>query len=99
RLVAHLATLRHMSLSVAGMLERGHSPELEAAMVKDLGTTFEQSVPEIARLIVPAEPDPTDDTPYEESLARVLYAAPSFSLRGGRREILRSIIARGLRLR
>ncbi|PYN32735.1 MAG: acyl-CoA dehydrogenase, partial [Candidatus Rokuibacteriota bacterium] len=39
RLVAHLVTLRQMSLSVAGMLEAGDNPNLEAAVVKDVGTT------------------------------------------------------------
>lgn len=98
-LLSHLVSLRRMSLSIAGMLQRGESPELEAAMVKDMGTTFEQAIPEIARRIVPDEPDPVAGTPYQDALARVMLAAPSFSLRGGTREILRSIIARGLGLR
>src|SRR3989441_4526964 len=45
RLVAHLATLRQMSLSVA--LQAGENPNLEAAVVKDVVTTFEQEIPEI----------------------------------------------------
>src|SRR5207248_4719236 len=36
RLVAHLATLRQMSLSVAVMLQAGENPNLEAAVVKDV---------------------------------------------------------------
>lgn len=99
RLVSHLAVLRHMSLAVADLLQRRESPNLEAALVKDIGTGFEQEIPEIARLIVPQEPDPHVGTPYQDVLARVILSAPSFTLRGGTREILRGIIARGLGLR
>lgn len=99
RLVAHLATLRRMSLSIAGMMERRESPELEAALVKDMGTTFEQEIPELARLLAPTEADPNSPEPYPSALAQTILAAPSFTLRGGTREILRGIIARGLRLR
>ena len=37
--------------------------------------------------------------PFSETLAYLLQMAPSFSLRGGTREILRGIIARDLGLR
>jgi alkylation response protein AidB-like acyl-CoA dehydrogenase len=53
RLVAQLATLRNMSLSVAGMLEAGELPEIEAALVKDLGTNWEQALPAKARDLAP----------------------------------------------
>ncbi|MCE7522038.1 acyl-CoA dehydrogenase family protein [Alloalcanivorax xenomutans] len=99
RLLSHLTTLRIMSLSVAGMLERGDSPNLEAALVKDIGTAFEQEIPEIARLLVDAEPSLSHGQPFNESLARAILTAPSFTIRGGTREILRGIIAKGLGLR
>ena len=99
RLVAHLVTLRQMSWSVAGMLERGASPELEAAMVKDVGTAFEQEIPEIARLLVPEQASLTRGDLYGEALAQSVLSAPCFTIRGGTREILRGIIARGLGLR
>ncbi len=54
RLVAHLWTLRNMSTSVAGMLQGGTTPNLAAAIVKDLGTQFEQEIPEVARKLVAA---------------------------------------------
>ena len=41
RLVAHLAGLRRMSSSIAGMLDRGEQPVVEAALLKDMGTTDE----------------------------------------------------------
>ncbi|HUN53266.1 MAG TPA: acyl-CoA dehydrogenase family protein [Candidatus Sulfotelmatobacter sp.] len=99
RLVAHLFTLRRMSLSVAGMLQAGATPELEAAVVKDLGTLFEQEVPEVARNLIEGEPDVKTADVFLATLAQTILAAPSFSIRGGTREILRGIIARGLGLR
>jgi len=98
RLVAHLATLRQMSLSVAGMLERGENPNLEAALVKDLGTNFEQEIPEIVHALLGVEPT-ASGSDLQQVLAYLMQHAPSFSLRGGTREILRGIIARGLGLR
>ncbi len=38
RLVAQLHTLRRMSVSVAGMLQAGKEPVVEASIVKDIGT-------------------------------------------------------------
>lgn len=101
RLVAHLATLRRMSSSIAGMLNAGQSPATEAALVKELGTTFEQSVPEIARRLVPLEGRPTaaNADAYAELQQLSQLQAPSYSLRGGTREILKGMIARGLGLR
>ncbi len=55
REVAHLATLRRMSVSVAGMLQAGKTPGVEAAVVKDLGTNWEQALPNKARLLAPAD--------------------------------------------
>lgn len=99
RLVAHLATLRAMSLSVAGRLDAGEEPALEAAVVKDLGVTFEQSIPEIAHAIVGAAPRLDHGDDLEKVQAYVQQAVVSFSLRGGTTEIMRGVIARGLGLR
>jgi alkylation response protein AidB-like acyl-CoA dehydrogenase len=97
RLVTQLQTLRYMSRAVAGMIAEGRSPVAEAAMVKDLGTSFEQKVPEAARRLVPTLPSLGAENSFEAALADVLLAAPSFSLRGGTREILRTLAARELR--
>lgn len=99
RLCAHIITLRRMSRAVAGMLQEGADPALEAAIVKELGALLEQEIPEIARQLVDSEPDLNEPSPYSHVLAYTLLNAPSFSLRGGTREILRGIIARGLGLR
>jgi alkylation response protein AidB-like acyl-CoA dehydrogenase len=99
RLVAHLATLRAMSLSVAARLDAGEEPALEAAVVKDLGVTFEQSIPEFAHTIVGAAPRLDHGDDFEKVQAYVQQAVVSFSLRGGTTEIMRGVIARGLGLR
>ena len=99
RLSAHVMTLRRLSRSVAGMLQAGENPAQQAAMVKDLGAVLEQEIPEIARLLVETEPDRHSTQAFAATLAHTMMHAPSFSLRGGAREILRGIIARGLGLR
>jgi alkylation response protein AidB-like acyl-CoA dehydrogenase len=99
RAVAELGTLRRMSLSVAGMLAAGAEPALEAAVVKDLGTEFEQWIPQLASELLEAEPTLDEGSDGQRMLGYLVQNAPSFSLRGGTREILRGIIARGLGLR
>ena len=99
RLVAHLTTLRQMSLSVAGMLEQGENPALEASVVKDLGAVFEQNMPVIAHELTGIEAHIGTGSDFEQVLGYLTQVTPSFSLRGGTREILRGIIARGLGLR
>jgi alkylation response protein AidB-like acyl-CoA dehydrogenase len=99
RLVTHLLTLRRMSLSIAGMVQTGQQPNVEAAIVKDLGTRYEQEIPEVARLVFNAEPELGSADAYEAMLSRGMMNAPRLSIQGGTREILRGIIARGLGLR
>jgi alkylation response protein AidB-like acyl-CoA dehydrogenase len=99
RMVAHVLTLRHLSRSVAGMLQAGQNPAIQAALVKDVGTSFEQEIPEIARMLIAAEPDCESTQNFLAVLAHTILHAPSFTLRGGTREILRGMIARGLGLR
>lgn len=99
RLYAHLATLRNLSISVATRLDAGEEPTLEASVVKDLGVTFEQAIPEIAQQILGVAPRLAAGSELEKSLAYVQQACVSFSLRGGTTEIMRGVIARGLGLR
>jgi alkylation response protein AidB-like acyl-CoA dehydrogenase len=99
RIVAHLNTLRRMSLSVAGMLQAGRNPNLEAAVVKDLGTTFEQEIPQMVHELLGIEPSVGTGGQLGQVMAYLTQTVPSHSLRGGTREILRGIIARGLGLR
>lgn len=100
RLVAQLHTLRRMSVSVAGMLHAGKEPVLEAAIVKDVGTIWEQRLPHKAReLAAFSEPEATNQIPFEKKLAYATTIAPKLTIQGGTTEVLRGIIARGLGLR
>jgi alkylation response protein AidB-like acyl-CoA dehydrogenase len=99
RIVAHLSVLRRLSRAVAGMLERGEQPALQAALVKDMGALIEQEIPELARQLVAVRPSVDDADSFSATVALGLLCAPAYSLRGGTREILRGIIARGLGLR
>ena len=99
RLVSHLVVLRRLSRGVAAMLEQGDDPQLHASIVKDLGAVFEQELPEVAQALIDCEPDLGAASPFAAVLAHTVLNAPSFSLRGGTREVLRGIIARGLGLR
>jgi alkylation response protein AidB-like acyl-CoA dehydrogenase len=101
REIAHLKTLRRMSLSVAGMLQAGKTPSVEAAVVKDLGTNWEQALPGKARLLMPvngANPQ-ANRADYEAAMRFCTLIAPKLTIQGGTREVLRGIIARGLGLR
>ena len=101
RLVTHLWTLHRMSFSLAGLLNQGITPAVEAALVKDLGNQFDQDIPEAARQVLQEEDRARlpDEDSFNAMLDRALLYAPSYPIRGGTREILRGIIARGLGLR
>jgi hypothetical protein len=96
-LTSEFWTLRHMSMSTAAKLAAGEDPMVEASIVKDLGNSFEQSLPQRVQALVDC-PSTRDDN-LARLMRALLIAAPSFSLRGGTREIIRGIIARGLGLR
>ena len=97
RVVAQYGTLRQMSMGVAGMLARGDNPMLAAALVKDQGALVEQAMPDIAHELYGGTADP--GSALALAMRYATLAVPSFSLRGGTREILRGIIAKGLELR
>lgn len=97
--VAELAVLREMSLSILGQLQDGHSPGKEAALVKELGNTHEQRIPELVRELLDSSPSIITGDKLSELQGFLVQNVPSFSLRGGTREILRGIIAKGLGLR
>ena len=98
-LVARLAAVRLLSIQVAGALDRGETPSTEAALVKEVGTALEQDTPEAARRILAETPAGDRAALLEELLAYDVLHTPSFTLRGGAREVVRGIIARGLGLR
>jgi alkylation response protein AidB-like acyl-CoA dehydrogenase len=89
RIYARLIGLRRLSHGVAEALEEGKVSDVDAALVKDLGTVFEQDVVEELRFLRGADA-------YDEMLREAQLAAPSFTLRGGTTEVLRGIIGRML---
>lgn len=100
RLVAQLHTLRRMSVSVAGMLEEGKEPAVEAAIVKDLGTVWEQQLPHRVReLAAFADEESRERAMLHVLLPFAIQTAPKLTIQGGTTEILRGIIARSLGLR
>jgi alkylation response protein AidB-like acyl-CoA dehydrogenase len=99
RIAAKIMTLRGMSLSVTARLGAGEDPAWAASCVKDIGTALEQELPEVAQLLGIVEPRVDSGGDHARVLAYLTQLAPSFSLRGGTREILRGILARGLGVR
>lgn len=99
RLLATVTVLRGLSISVTGLLASGQSPVVEAALVKDLGTTLEQFVPEAIADAMGEDPDAKLPGDLLRTLTYVSQIAPTYSLRGGTREVLRGMIARSLGLR
>jgi alkylation response protein AidB-like acyl-CoA dehydrogenase len=88
--------IRALSLSVARLLDAGQAPVAESALVKELGTRFEQDVLDAVWRLVPDDPDPAAESMFERLLAAAILGAPSFTIRGGTSEILRSVAARAL---
>ncbi|WP_171963315.1 acyl-CoA dehydrogenase family protein [Bordetella trematum] len=99
RFLTQLFALRQLSIAVAAQLANGASPVVEAALVKDIGTEFEQAIPAVIEGLLADDPANDVDMDLLRATAYVSQVAPTFSLRGGTREILRGMIARGLGLR
>lgn len=99
QVIAGLAPLRAMTLAVTQQLTQGDSPVVQAALNKDMGTGVEQDIPRLIADELMARPAGSVPIELLHTLAYVTAVAPSFSLRGGTREILRGMIARGLGLR
>ena len=99
RLSARLLALRQLSLRIAAALDRGELPDIAAALVKDVGTTFEADVIDEVRRVVDVAASLESADPLGRALAEAQLHAPGYTLRGGTNEILRGIVARGLGLR
>ena len=99
-LVARVISLRQLSVSVARALTGGQSPVNEAALVKDLGTRFEQESADLAADLLSYVSADTDGRAQVAALVEVARVhAPLFTLRGGTNEVLRGMVARGMGLR
>jgi alkylation response protein AidB-like acyl-CoA dehydrogenase len=94
--VAGWWAIRSLSLSVARAIDRGESPAAESALVKELGTRFEQDVLDAVWELVGGELDAGSDSSLERLLNTSIVMAPSFTIRGGTNEVLRNVAARAL---
>jgi alkylation response protein AidB-like acyl-CoA dehydrogenase len=101
RLIGELAAqywvLRRLSLAVARAIDAGGTPAAEAALIKEMGTRFEQGVVNALRELLDRElvcgPEPSL---FERLLRRAALESPSFTIRGGTNEVLRSVAVKGL---
>ena len=99
-LVARVISLRQLSISVARALAGGQSPVNEAALVKDLGTRFEQESADLAADLLSYVSADTGGRAQVAALVEVARVhAPMFTLRGGTNEVLRGMVAKGMGLR
>lgn len=99
RMLARLMTLRAMSLAIWGALDAGRMPAVEAAMVKDLGTSFEGDTLETVRDALGTDERLCADRQLARALEAALPLSPAYTLRGGTNEILRNLIAKDLQRR
>ena len=67
------------------------------AIGKDLGTEFEQTIVSDIQQLVELEPTLTATSEFQRLLAHAVLVSPSWTIRGGTNEILRGIIAKGLK--
>ncbi|MDX1872191.1 acyl-CoA dehydrogenase family protein [Mycolicibacterium sp. 120266] len=95
-LMGRVMSLRQLSVAVARDLAAGRDAATRAALVKDLGTRFEQESVELCADLLETVDDPGG---LRAVLATARQHAPMFTLRGGTNEVLRGVIARGLGVR
>jgi alkylation response protein AidB-like acyl-CoA dehydrogenase len=96
RLGSWYRILHELSYAIARAVSDGAEPAVEAALVKDLGTSLEQEVVEISRRLCDVELDQSSSEPLISELANLLLIAPGLTIRGGTTEILRNIVAKEL---
>ena len=96
-LVARMISLRQLSVSVARDLTAGRDAGVRAALVKDLGTRFEQDSVEAAADLIDGLDGP-DAARLRSLLATARVHSPLFTLRGGTNEVLRGVVAKAAKV-
>jgi hypothetical protein len=97
QLVPTYWVLHHLSLSVARTIDEGGAPAVESSLVKEMGTRFEQDVVTAVLAHLDEAPNTSDDSIFGRLLITAALTQPSFTVRGGTNEVLKSVAAKGLR--
>ncbi len=97
--VANYWVLHHLSLSVARSIDEGGAPAIESSLVKEMGTRFEQDVVSAVLAFLDEGPNTADGSIFGRLLVSAALTQPSFTVRGGTNEVLRSVASKGLRPR
>jgi alkylation response protein AidB-like acyl-CoA dehydrogenase len=95
--VANYWVLHHLSLSVARSIDDGGAPAIESSLVKEMGTRFEQDIVTAVLAYLDEAPNAAGDSIFERLVVTATLTQPSFTIRGGTNEVLRSVAAKGLR--
>jgi alkylation response protein AidB-like acyl-CoA dehydrogenase len=95
--LANYWNLHHLSLSVARSIDDGGAPAIESSLVKEMGTRFEQDVVAAVLTHLDEAPNTADGSILGRLLVTAALTQPSFTIRGGTNEVLRSVVAKGLR--
>jgi hypothetical protein len=97
RIIADITTFRTINHKVVELLISGDTSASEIAILKAMGTAFEQETVGIALNIAHEPGNPTALSPTAMTLLReAQYQAPGFTIRGGTNEVLRGIVSKGL---
>ena len=96
-LANYCVNLHHLSLSVARSIDEGGAPAIESSLVKEMGTRFEQDIVTAVLAHLDEAPNTADDSIFGRLLVTAALTQPSFTIRGGTNEVLRSVAAKGLR--
>ena len=94
-LLARMTSLRQLSISVARALTDRQDAAARAALVKDLGTRFEQESVDVFAALLDHVP-PAELPRLRPLLDTAHVHAPLFTLRGGTNEVLRGVVAKSL---
>jgi alkylation response protein AidB-like acyl-CoA dehydrogenase len=95
--VANYWVLHHLSLSVARSIDDGGAPAIESSLVKEMGTRFEQDVVTGVLAYLDEAPNAASGSIFDHLVVTAALTQPSFTIRGGTNEVLRSVAAKGLR--
>jgi len=95
--VSNYWVLHNLSLSIARSIDEGGAPSVESSLVKEMGTRFEQDVVTAVLAYVDDAPNTAGASIFERLLITATLTQPSFTIRGGTNEVLRSVAAKGLR--